>query len=188
MCVRSAKPRRRTLTGKFLGMDEGGEPNCEPAEPGSWGEAGTPAGHLTARTRQLTSPAHVRRGLLFCSTNHRIVLPKSRVRCATDLPESLLPLRRHWSPASAWALPPKRRAQSGTASPPARAEATGPSTPAMVSTVACSSPARPGTRTAERATRPPPTGPASRLRSPPPNGSLQRRDPVPGRSAASVLD
>src|SRR5664280_2254701 len=65
MCVRSAKPRRRTLTGKFLGMDEGGEPNCEPAEPGSWGEAGTPAGHLTARTRQLTPPAHVRRGLPF---------------------------------------------------------------------------------------------------------------------------
>ena len=29
----------------------------------SWGEAGTPAGHLTVRTRQLTSPALVRRGL-----------------------------------------------------------------------------------------------------------------------------
>ena len=32
------------------------------------GEAGTPAGHLTVRTRQLTSPALVRRGLPPCTT------------------------------------------------------------------------------------------------------------------------
>jgi hypothetical protein len=62
--VRSAKPRRRTLTGILPGMDEGGGPNCEPARAGSWGEAGTPAGHLTARTRQLTSSASVRKGFL----------------------------------------------------------------------------------------------------------------------------
>jgi resuscitation-promoting factor RpfA len=52
-------------------MDEGGGPTCEPALAGSWGEAGIPAGHLTARTRQLTSPAHVRRGyLLFYAPKH----------------------------------------------------------------------------------------------------------------------
>src|SRR6185436_12645263 len=47
--VRSAKPRRRTLTGRLPGIDEGGGPTCEPAGAGSRGEAGTPAGHLTAR-------------------------------------------------------------------------------------------------------------------------------------------
>src|SRR5450759_680382 len=84
--VRSAKPRRRTLTGILPGMDEGGGPNCEPARAGSWGEAGTPAGHLTARTRQLTSPAHVRRGTCF--------VLRTQARCPAPASPAAQP--HHW--------------------------------------------------------------------------------------------
>jgi len=73
------------LTGRFLGIDEGGEPDCEPVRTGPWGDAGQPAGHLTARTRQLTSQARVRRGiLLFYTPKHSAARkrPQQRRRIA----------------------------------------------------------------------------------------------------------
>ena len=146
-----ACPQRQTsFSGHFPdhpGRNEGGEPNDDHAAAWSWGEAGTPAGHLTARTRQLTSQARVRKE----SPMH---YSPSTLPCE-DLGQAASPRSRHRRAGAATVAGWHRRQRigpglraSGTASPPVRAAATGTSTPATASTVACSSQPAPGAASA----------------------------------------
>ena len=149
----------------------------------SWsrGEAAPAAGHLTARTRQLTPQARVRKEApMHYQSKHAVAkhLSMKQRMAGVGIAGAATVVA-----GIGAAAPPRRPGASGTASPRASPAATGTSTPATATTVACSSRAAHGAASAAGSTPRAPTSRPSPSRSPSRSVCSRCRAPARGRCA-----